>query len=313
MAKKKATASAETRRIRRAFNLAIQRRSRKDLTSLMDLCGIPHGPELTRAELVRRLKQHAPDNRRKLALQNTLLAGQTSLSIYQFVELERLDVADNQDLILPGRNFDVATGVPKIAEIGNVGDIVPNLQVIVWAIRIPEEHYIDLELKLKSEGQAAIIHSFYEPQSRTLQVRADARISGKIAVQWAELCGVPFVEHVQKLAITNRDDLHAFADQIDARIVKSTGEKRINTGFLRVSGELHPDGDDLLNTADYNEHVRITDPVDAVIEVRVGVARYRIGVGMKSESLVFRSKAPESLIQDIYEQLYAFYYRDDQE
>jgi hypothetical protein len=233
------------------------------------------------------------------ALRNSLLAGRLSISLFQF--------RDDDIAFQPYENFQVANETPQIVRVGEEGDILENLVHIVWAVADGEACFTDVHLQLRSGRKAAVVDSFYDPRSRVLQVRTGSALAKKIGSEWARLADVDFENAIRRLGITTLPDLMDFAQVLGAVIDKCKGEKLEGAGFREVSGKRDSRFcDDLVGTGDFEAFTRETEPIEYDLIFEWGEERAKLGVGLKTCSLVFRNGIGEGVIRYVYEKLEQF-------
>lgn len=300
MAKKKKQSRQRNNGLRLAFVQSIKGQSKVQLKRWAQRYGISQSQLQSREDYVALLSTTTSVQQHLDALRNGLMAGRTSVTLLRFTDESTRPVFNDG-------TFRRATKVPQVVHVGSSDTIFDGKRHIMWAVLVGENHYIDPELELQSDGKAAVIHSFYDVENATLQVRTGAYIAKKIGEKWAEMNGVEYGIDLFKIGISTRDQLHRFADQVEGRIVGCHGEHRDINGFGRSRGVIHPELEDLRGTGDYESHVAATDPIDEDIAFNFGVLPAKVGVGFNTQSLVFRRAASEDVIWFLYGELLGFW------
>jgi hypothetical protein len=228
------------------------------------------------------------------ALRSFLLAGRGSLALYQLAHKPKVSK-------LPP--FERASRTPSVVLAGRKGAIIDGQNHLSWAVLDEGNTYLDADLQLQVEPVARIIESFYDPEVKTLQVRADAHLSRRIAMQFAEFVALDPRKDVSLVGLDDLDQLHKFTKKLNGKIVKCHGKKKVSKGFLKVWGEKHPNHADLLGTTDYNDFTKETDPLGRDVSFDYDNMNMRIHVALTTKSISFVTAATEPAIQFVYQTL----------
>lgn len=280
----------------REFALSVQELSLSRLRKLAQQFNKNLHGHTTKDEIVNVLTTTMSREQKIAAMRDSILAGVTSLSVIRLPKGH----ATFSPQIDPA--FQYATSTPRIVAVGESGLIIPSLQHISWAILAGHNAYVDSHLHLQIDERAMVIESFYDPATGLLQVRGSAYISQRVAREWAKLASLEESD-IEIVGIQDREQFHAFAAKLSASVVKCTGELLESRGFDVVSARKHANFDNLLGTPDYDDFQKETAAIDGDIEFKHDGRTVKLGIGIASRSLVFRTYSRESTIQFVYGKL----------
>lgn len=285
-----------------AFDLAIRQMSITQLRKLAAAFRKGTTNCETRDDYVNRLSYAMKPAERLKALQEFVLAGRTSMTIYALPLPDGDD--DEEDAFSFEPDFDGTAGrEPTIVTVGKPGELVKGQQHVQWAVVAGLKNFLDLHLDLKVEPESMVIDSFFEPATNYLQIRASALYAKKIASHWAKLAGVNFERKGRRIGLSTADEVDEFSKQLGGTIRKCAGNKKESKGFHRVSGTRHPNLADLRGTEDYETFLGEVDPADFQIEFDHDGKGYSLGISIEAGSLFFMMNTPEKTIQHVYSEL----------
>jgi hypothetical protein len=274
------------------LSVAQMKRIAKRYGKKFDHCG-------AREDYINLLVETLSSDQKVKELRQTILARRGSLVHYRMIQ--------PIDDFRPEVNFVKATDRPTIVSVGRAGEIHDGQLLIQWAVRIGMLYYIDVDLELATVGEAAVIDSFYEPAAKVLQIRAPAQLAKRIGVEWAKLSGLDVAKGMAAFGLSDQEQVHEFADVIGGTFERCGGEKVEGRGFLRVTGHKHPALHDLRGTADFLEFLSQTIPKDFDIAFIHDGCRYKMGIGLETRSIFFKTNVSEDAIQFVYDHLKKFH------
>lgn len=281
-----------------AFDLAIRQLSTSQLRRIAVQNKKNISQCVTRDDYANLLTATMSKQQRLTALKESILAGRTSMALFKMDA--KKNVAFHKDF------KGLASPVPAIVTVGKVGEIVKGLQHVQWTMTDGQATFLDQHLELRVEPEAIVVDTFFDPDSRLLQIRGNHTVSRKIAREWARLHNVVFETHVRAQGLADLDDVHNFCDSLDGCVRKCTGDRLESKGFLRVSGMRAPGVPDLRGTDDYDSFVKMVDMVESQIEFEHDGAAVVIGIGLQSRSIVFVTGVSEAVIDFVYDKLKSF-------
>jgi len=289
----------------RIFQLALSRLSLTGLKRLANRHGRSIDSIATKSDAIQSVcSRFGPKDKHK-AMKERLLAGRTSVSIFEF-----------QNGINPSVkvNFNGATSSPSICYLGKKDDLHRGLIHIAWAILAGHANYIDSELDFKSDDEAVIIHSFYEPSKHALQVRANSNLAKKVKKEWARMNDQDPRTGLRDFGLSSINQVEQFAKKIGASLIKCQGEKFEGHGFKEVSGKKDPAIDDLADTRDYENFKETAFAKGVDIEIKEPPnAGLRVSFGLQSRTVVFKTTATEVSIRFVLRELRRYLDSDEHE
>jgi hypothetical protein len=245
----------------------------------------------TKDDLAAYLRGTLNPRQKATALCTFMLAGRHSMSLFRCAELKG-DVSLEID-------FKRATAKPQVIYCGTTGEVIEGQQLIMWAMLDGTCTYLNSALTIRSEPEATIISSFYDPTAKALQIRANQVGSEKIRRAFASLNDLSPESSIVRLRIRDRVEMEKFAALLKGRIVKCRGRRTQPRGFDVVSGE-NEDDIDLRGQPDYTAHVAATDPIQEDLCFDFSGASVKLGIAFEAGSVVFRTGATEEIIQFVY-------------
>ncbi|MGJ8635249.1 MAG: hypothetical protein ACSHX5_00185 [Phycisphaerales bacterium] len=281
------------------FDTSIKTLSKRQLKRLAKIYKISHEADAGTQSLCNALTNGLNANQKLEALKDSVLAGRGSVAMRQFT---------NDSLFVEPQASDTKiTREPTIISVGEFGQIWPGQQHILWAALTSKNTYLDKNLKIRSDDEADIFHSFYEPETGILHIRANATIARRIERSWAEHCDIDLDEGLKPIGFDAPDRVHRFATQIEAVVKKCKGDLHESRGFLNISGTKHPDTEDLIDSDDYKDFLDRADATDLDLECYIGDELVSFGLGLKSKSVAFRTYASESTVNYICSEIKQFF------
>lgn len=282
-----------------AFDIALTRLSTAHLKRIAHKFKKSDDSCESKEDYIDLLKSTMNDGQKLKALQDTILACRGSVTHFRFAD-------GRSDFKLTTENGR-ATPHPKIIYVGKEGEFLDGLKLIQWSVSTGFIPYLDLDLRYRTVEGADVIHSFFEPKSGILQVRATIPMAKQVMGKWAELAKADPSSEVLTICIKNKDDLHKFSNKIGATIEKCTGRKLQSSGFDRISGTKHPNIPDLRGCSDYKQFLSEAEPESYNLAFALGGEKFKISIGLKSGAIGFMTNATEVVVRFVYDELKKFH------